>query len=226
MSAPSPLDSPQALETFLRQGIDRHEYGARIRELQGRVIATETVANNAVPEGIFDAKGDLIVASAADTPARHAASGTDNRLLNARAAATNGVEWVGGRTTYTPTWTGSGSNPAIGNGTLTGSYLRLGDMVFFTINVTAGSTTTFGSGSYSLSLPITAAATFKWALTVDLLDAGTQHYSGVAFVNASGTTTAEILVMSNTFGPGNWQHNSPFTFGNGDSIIISGFYGI
>jgi hypothetical protein len=46
-----------------------------------------------VLESLFDAKADLIVASAADTPARMAV-GADGTLFQARAAATNGLEWT------------------------------------------------------------------------------------------------------------------------------------
>lgn len=44
-------------------------------------------------ESLLDAKGDLIVASADNTPARLAV-GTDGYLLTASAAATNGVTWA------------------------------------------------------------------------------------------------------------------------------------
>jgi hypothetical protein len=42
---------------------------------------------------LFDAKGDLIVASAADTAARLAA-GTNGYVLKSNSGATNGIEWV------------------------------------------------------------------------------------------------------------------------------------
>ncbi|MEU9793838.1 hypothetical protein AB0E27_24955 [Streptomyces sparsogenes] len=60
-------------------------------------------------------------------------------------------------TTYTPTWTASTTNPVLGNGTLIGRYLKVGRTVTCHINLITGSTTTYGSGIYSFSLPFTSA---------------------------------------------------------------------
>ncbi|MFI9344918.1 hypothetical protein ACIG0D_27185 [Streptomyces sp. NPDC052773] len=60
-------------------------------------------------------------------------------------------------TSYTPTWTSS-TAPSLGNGTLVGRYMKIGRTVFVVIHLTTGSTTTYGSGSYNWSLPVTAAS--------------------------------------------------------------------
>jgi len=44
-------------------------------------------------ESLFDTKGDLIVASADNTPAKLPA-GTNGYLLTANSSATNGIEWA------------------------------------------------------------------------------------------------------------------------------------
>jgi hypothetical protein len=67
---------------------------AAIRSL-GTAIDT-TVFNNAgaaIAKTLIDAKGDLIVGSAADTAARLAV-GTNDYVLTADSAATNGVKWA------------------------------------------------------------------------------------------------------------------------------------
>jgi hypothetical protein len=52
--------------------------------------------SNAIQSAIVDAKGDLIAASAADTPARLAV-GADNTTLVSDSTATTGLKWVGFR---------------------------------------------------------------------------------------------------------------------------------
>lgn len=126
-------------------------------------------------------------------------------------------------TTFVPAWTGSVSNPAILNGVQGGAYLQLGDIVHATWFIVAGSTTTFGSGTYNLALPVTARSSERWALSVDALDAGTQHYVGTAIING-GSTFEEIIVGSSATGPTTWGATTPFTFGNADRLVISGVY--
>lgn len=133
----------------------------------------------------------------------------------------------GAWTAYTPSWTGSGTNPAIGNGTLAGRYARIGRMVFFTVDITAGSTTTFGTGFYRVSLPVTATASIPTQLGFGgfyLEDNGVQGYYGI--MRLQSTSTVEFLIPSATADtrPTLWGQTSPFTFGNGDKIRISGWF--
>lgn len=61
-------------------------------------------------------------------------------------------------TAYTPTWTAATTNPAVGNGTITGRYKLIGKTAWATVNITFGSTTTAGSGVYTFGLPAGAPA--------------------------------------------------------------------
>lgn len=61
-------------------------------------------------------------------------------------------------TPYTPVWSGATTNPVIGNGTLVGRHMKIGRSCHLRIEMLAGSTTTYGSGGWSLSLPFAAAA--------------------------------------------------------------------
>ena len=55
--------------------------------------AIQTQLDGKVDESLFDTKGDILVASADNTPAKLAA-GTNGYLLTANSSATNGVEWA------------------------------------------------------------------------------------------------------------------------------------
>lgn len=56
---------------------------------------------------------------------------------------------------YTPTWTQSGGSPAVGNGSLQGSYCRVGDLVHVVVRLLVGATTNKGTGTspWLFSLP-------------------------------------------------------------------------
>lgn len=62
-----------------------------------------------------------------------------------------GAEW----TPYTPVWTAAITNPSLGNGVIQGRYKQIGKTVFYNFILTPGSTSTFGSGFWKISLPVT-----------------------------------------------------------------------
>ncbi len=65
-------------------------------------VAAEASATTVATDAIWDAKGDLVVATAANTAVRLAV-GTDGYVLTANSAATEGVNWVEPGTTSAPT---------------------------------------------------------------------------------------------------------------------------
>ena len=124
--------------------------------------------------------------------------------------------------TYTPTWTGSGSNPAIGDGTITASYQRHGRTVALQINVTMGSTTTFGTGTWAFSLPtgVPAPGAGNGHGVCRMFDSGTVIRTGVAIIDGT-SITAEA-----DSGTGSIGTTVPFTWASGDKLSISITYTI
>lgn len=125
-------------------------------------------------------------------------------------------------TTYTPVWSGSSSNPSLVNGTISGWYLRVRHFIAVRILLTAGSSTTFGSGAYSFSLPVAplnnqmipcifkdSSASLRWAGAAEIIAA-----------SATGDNMRIALLAGGTnFGP-----TSPVTMATSDTFILEGIY--
>lgn len=126
--------------------------------------------------------------------------------------------------TYTPAWTATGTAPAIGNGTIAGYYSRQDKMVEVHVVVVMGSTTTFGTGTYSFSLPYQSVANHQTHGSAYALDSGgTGHYSGVAKVGVSATTASVYYGSGVATQAG---QTVPFTWANGDQLIFTVRYPI
>lgn len=131
---------------------------------------------------------------------------------------------------YTPTWTASTTNPSIGNGTLSGEYIQTGKLVTFWATITAGSTTTFGSGDYRLSYPVTPASNSG----KELLMFGTGRAIGSStnvFIypghRSASTSYFEMFYANNPSNPagfGNVTHVSPYSWGSSSVLTVTGTY--
>lgn len=139
----------------------------------------------------------------------------------------NGSSWIetmrtSSWNTYTPTWTAATTNPTLGNGTLQGRYRRLGSMVIVWIWWKAGSTTTFGNGSYAFGLPPLAART-----TTSLLG----YFSGSALIrdnSASDHQDCGCYINSSTtlrvINDNVVSHDSPQFWQVDDEILVQIMY--
>jgi hypothetical protein len=123
-------------------------------------------------------------------------------------------------TDYTPTWTTSGTSPSIGNGTLAGRYRLIAPKTYlYRLQFTAGSTTTFGTGAWSFSLPWTASSSNSQELVGRILDTGTDNKLAAGDISPSGSTIAQITAEgSNTI-----TNTAPMTWANGDMLILQGW---
>lgn len=121
--------------------------------------------------------------------------------------------------TYTPTWTNTSSNPAIGNGTLTGRFAVLGAVCHAQFTIACGSTTTYGSGTgYTVTAPITSAG-------FETYGEGICYNSGGANANqirwrADGLMTLNQLLLQLV------TQGTPITLANGSAIVCSVTYQI
>lgn len=116
---------------------------------------------------------------------------------------------------YTPVWTGSVSNPAIGNGQLFGSYSRRGEDCRARLTLSVGATTTFGSGYFKFTLPYTPADVVTGTAVLFDNSTGIAHSLPV-FVPTGGVNSA-ILVVS---GVGFCTATSPVTLATSDVIYM------
>lgn len=134
---------------------------------------------------------------------------------------------MGAWTSFTPTWTASTTNPVLGNGVLVGRYQRVGRTIICHINLTPGSTTTFGSGNYSFALPTSAAN--QGAAYIGnaqfLASNGTDRYLGQVVVSAGATTTSAFFPTSATPAKAGFMTpTTPETFSSGDQLRITFTY--
>ena len=127
--------------------------------------------------------------------------------------------------TYTPVWSATGTQPAIGNGTLTGRWYQSGRLLYLKITMTIGSTTTFGTGNYRWTYPpgVVGAATIgsRWLLDAFAFDSvpGT-YYRGQALTGFVDSTKLAIVRADGT--NGEWSSTVPFTWASGDHLTMTG----
>lgn len=125
---------------------------------------------------------------------------------------------------YTPEWTATTTNPVVNNGSLTGRYFLLGDVVFYDIFLTIGGTTTLGSGAYRFTLPFTPAATYAAysqlgvASIMQLAASTTYTY----FAKNIAVSDNKVQLSSNTASA--QTNTSPFTMSSTGGIHITGSY--
>jgi hypothetical protein len=174
---------------------------------------------NAIQNAIVDAKGDLIAATANDTPARLAV-GANNLYLVADSTTATGLKYEGAITSWTPVLT----NGSVGNGTLIGEYQRVGNLVFCYISFLLGSTSTVGT-NINFTLPVGTSKRGGFTGTAYYLDAGTATYGGSietfggdGFFRLTNAASTYINITA-TLGA-----TTPFTWGNADFMQAYFYY--
>lgn len=186
-----------------------------------------------------NAKGDLYAATGADTPARQAV-GANDEVLVADSAQSTGIKWAkvsnamvatnaaidvsklaGAYSTYVPTWASSGTQPDPGNAIRNFRYLQIGKLVHVVFQFSMGSTTTFGTGSYSWTLPVTASTTPSQARAgiVYSFDASGSVFNHATVVIASATIFQ--INYASTWPTGSqvtYGQTTPWTWASSDDL--------
>jgi hypothetical protein len=186
--------------------------------------------SNAIQNTIVDAKGDLIGATAADTPARLAV-GTNGQVLTADSTAATGLAWatpaaIGNWTTYTPTFN---AGFTLGNGTQVFRYVKIDKTVFVQGTITWGSTTSMTA--FDATLPSTSVTTqygTNFALgEFSAQDTGIASYHGFVRWISSTQFLPRAIYASAATGPvtgASLTATVPFTWGTGDVMNFNLVY--
>lgn len=123
-------------------------------------------------------------------------------------------------------WTPSYANITVGNGTVVAKYKKVGRTVHFHFQLIAGSTTSIANG-ITISLPVTAAARYGTANTVNPVgkvtaaDTSALLYPGDGVLQAS---TADLRLYFFTDTTTRYTSTFPFTEAAGDALSVSGTY--
>ena len=168
---------------------------------------------------IFDAKADLLTATAADTPARLAV-GANDLLLTAASGETTGLKYTGAWTTWSPTI----NNVTVGNGTVTARFVRIAKTITLSFRLVFGSTTSI-SGSPNILLPVSAVSNANFSVVC--VDTGTAGYFGNAGIFAFDYTRTYLDLIGSAGAIANGTSFSatvPFTWTTNDEFSFSGTY--
>ena len=183
-------------------------------------IVTNTVATT------FDAKGDLVVGTGADTFAKLTV-GANGSTLVANSSTSTGLEWQapasGGWTNFTPTWSGL----TVGNGTVTAQYMEINKTVFIFVNVDFGSTTSI-SGDVLMSIPIDMETPLTGVRmgTAICYDATSSSILAVIQANTASQIRFRYLLDTGTnpIRDNDLGASGPFTWTTGDKLIAEFWY--
>ena len=156
----------------------------------GNTLAITVTDQGGIAKSLLDAKGDMIAASAADTPAK-VTVGADNTILIADAAQTAGVKWG----TNAPAWADVTGKPSIYQSTLFLHTASSGVSTYKTLLTTpsALTQTTATASANSGSGEILIAGFASPPMGVSVINGNAWNFQTYAKVD-SGTGVSQIVV--------------------------------
>lgn len=142
----------------------------------------------------------------------------------------NGTEWVVIAddnlgvpvVPYTPTWSGTGlvytGTPAVGQ------YSRVGKMITFYILVSLTNVTNFGTGAYSLTLPVGLPSQMHAVVNGGLHDTSSGNHLNLLGDLEIGSNIIELYYPTSNGVNDRFDHNSPLTLATNDYFYVAGTY--
>lgn len=125
----------------------------------------------------------------------------------------------GAWTAYTPTWNAS-TNPTLGNGTIVGRYRRTGKTLDFAFELTIGSTTNTGVGTWLFPFPVTPTFGTSPQRTwpAYMFDASGPGY--VQLIAKLDNANRIVLFVPGT--SASVSPSQPVTWATGDKLVFTG----
>jgi hypothetical protein len=154
------------------------------------------------------------------SPGSHRHDGTDSHKIKASDLDVSGVSVV-----YQPAGGTLGTQPVFSGPGITGSYVKFGPLVHFSIEVQFDNITSFGTGQYYLTLPFPAKHDYYFR-DGNLFDFSTTRYYAISGHVFAGTSQ---LLLRSTGSNGHeipFEHTVPFTLATADDFHVSGTYEI
>lgn len=137
----------------------------------------------------------------------------DTSITPAKLQSGTGTSW--GWQSWTPSWV----NLTIGNAVVSGKYIQIGKTVLFNLAVIFGTTSAMGTLP-TFTLPVTSVTPSNVASLI----ASGNFSSKPGWATWNSTTTAMLRVWDANNDLQNITPTLPFTWGNGSTILLHGFY--
>lgn len=118
----------------------------------------------------------------------------------------------------------AGSGWAIGDGTISFRYVRVGRFIAYDAKVTFGSTSTFGAGNPTLSLPATAAYDSEGVSRLQNTGSGSAYGSALILAGGSTVTVRAFAVSGSNIILGSTTSTVPHSWADTDQMIVSGHF--
>lgn len=132
----------------------------------------------------------------------------------------------GAWTSYTPTWSSTGTAPAIGNGNISARWKTMGDnlaIVQISMSIPSSGTTTFGSGTFTWTVPTTPSAaqlSYQAIGQAWLTKSGVGETGGVVRLLDSSRVMVSAATTSTSGNNNDWSATVPLTWSTSAAISV------